>query len=105
VNILGFRLSCSRSQHEPITKHDLEKLAYNIDMKISELKNTVLELKAQVTKIATEQQARYDTLVAKYDALVESLKDQELDEETTAAVADFKTALQAFDDVIPDVAG
>jgi septal ring factor EnvC (AmiA/AmiB activator) len=56
-----------------------------------------------VTKIWDEQQKKYDALKEKFDALEQTLANQELDEDATKELTDFKTELQAFDDTIPDL--
>lgn len=71
-------------------------------MKISELKGDLVAVKTQVTKIAVEQQARFDALSAKITELEGQLGDAEVPQDVTDTLGEVKTLLQSLDDSIPD---
>jgi regulator of replication initiation timing len=96
------KLKWLRSHCWFVTKHDLNEMEERLSMKISELKNEVTGMKAQVTKIWDEQQKRFDELTTAFEALKATLGDAELDAETLAEIDSFKALLTAFDDTIPD---
>lgn len=71
----------------------------------AEVTADLILLKAQVNKIAVEQQTRFDTLSTRITEL-ETLINAggQATPELTAALAEVKTALQSLDDTIPDAA-
>lgn len=69
----------------------------------AEVTADLILLKAQVNKIAVEQQTRFDALsarIAELEAIVTA--GGNATPELTAALAEVKTALQSLDDTIPD---
>lgn len=86
-----------------LTKKDLEEIEERLNMKLSDLKNDLTGLKAQVEKIFTEQGTRFDTLTAKINELEKQIADAEVPQDVTDALAEVKTALQKLDDTIPDI--
>jgi len=84
------------------TEHDKNKLD-RIIMNQAELAAGLKAIQTQVGKVAAEQAAKSDALIAKVaelEAIIAAGGD--VTPEVTEALEGVKTALQALDDVIPD---
>lgn len=91
-----------KSRCLPATQYDLEQLEKRMAIKLSELDKTVEGLQATVEKIWTEQQTRYDALLAEFNKLKEQLDNVELPPATESRLNAFAARLKEFDDTIPD---
>ena len=90
------------SRERAVTKCDLERLT----MKVSELGTNIDGIKAKITKIADEQQKRYDEIMVKLQAALDALANSDADvpADVTAKLDEVNTLLTAFDDTIPETA-
>lgn len=88
---------------KPITTA-LARMERHISMKLSDMKGEIVAARAQIAKIATEQQTRFDKLQKDFDDLKQSIldNDPELPAEIVQDLTDFKADLQKFDDTIID---
>jgi paraquat-inducible protein B len=75
-------------------------------MKVSELGTNIDGIKAKITKIADEQQKRYDEIMVKLQAALDALANSDADvpADVTAKLDEVNTLLTAFDDTIPETA-
>ena len=92
-----------KSHSEFVTKSDLENTERKILMNQAELAAGLKAIQTQVGKVAAEQAAKSDALIAKVaelEAVIAAGGD--VTQEVTDALDGVKTALQALDDVIPD---
>lgn len=99
-----FVRECSKPHFEhTLTKTDLDQMEHRLNMKLSELGGTVSAIKIQITKVFTEQQARFDALTAKIAELEAKITaDPEVDPAIVTDLNDAKALLQQLDDTIPD---
>lgn len=70
--------------------------------KLSELKGTVDELKAQALKAFGEIRSKLDEQKAKIDELLAQLGDVEIPADAQASIDELKALTQQLDDVVPD---
>lgn|SRR5678815_4612504 len=92
-----------KSHSEFVTKSDLENTERKILMNQAELAAGLKAIQTQVGKVAAEQAAKSDALIAKVaelEAVIAAGGD--VTPEVTEALDGVKTAVQALDDVIPD---
>lgn len=98
------KLAWRRSRAGLATTEDLHKFEQRLNMKVSELKNDVNGIKAQVTKVFGEQQTALDNANAKVAELEQIIanSDGEVPQDVIDGLTELKAAIQAVDDKIPD---